>query len=155
MRREGYSCISDFKNEINQWKSFGDGTRGRSHVRAVPSSSCGQCAYLPCQFSRCCHLGYWLHYSKSSLLVSVLADRLFVCFWACSAMCFGLNPQALKVSMDFFIGLHLMGFWVLIQCGFQIGFLMCLEFSLKCGLVESCLGCDFEWTLFEMWVGWV
>lgn len=79
MRREGYSCISDFKNEINQWKSFGDGTRGRSHVRAVPSSSCGQCAYLPCQFSRCCHLGYWLHYSKSSLLVSVLADRpLFV-----------------------------------------------------------------------------
>ena len=42
-----------------------------------------------------------------------------------------------------------MSFWVLIECGFQIGFLMCLEFYLKCGLVESCLGCDIKWTLLR------
>ena len=26
---------------------------------------------------------------------------------------------------------------------------MCLEFYLKCGLVETCFGCDIKWTLLR------
>lgn len=33
-----YPCVSDFENEIDQWDSFGNGTRGGSHVRTIPAS---------------------------------------------------------------------------------------------------------------------
>lgn len=73
-RNGRYPCISDFKNEINQRDSLGNGTRGRGHVRAVPASATVisgcllyRIAYLPCQSSRC-HFGWKIQKVVRTLL---------------------------------------------------------------------------------------